>query len=224
VALVLSALVFNALIMPRFVRHGREVEVPDVTTLSLEEARQRLQESGLAIRDTLERASPIVTAGVILDQSPRPSLRVKPQRGVSLVVSRGRIEQRIPRITGQTFRSARLRLGQDGYELGDVLRVPVSDVARNFVVASDPPEGSLAPPGERVHLLVSDGPERAVWVMPDLSGRELQLTADRLGFAGFVAVTEGGGGMWFGPHRIRATDPPAGALVAEGDTIRLFGR
>jgi serine/threonine-protein kinase len=223
-ALVVALLIFNTIIMPRFVRHGSEVEVPDVISLPLEEAIALLAQADLAVRDTLGQTSSSVPSRHVMDQNPRPRARIKPGRGVLLMVSTGRVEQRIPEIAAQTMRFARLSLSRDGYELGDVLRVPSDKVARNFVVASDPPQGEIAAPGERVNLLVSDGPEKGLWVMPDLGGLELQLTADKLSFAGFVAVIEDADQVWFGRHRIRATYPPAGTRVAEGDTIRLYGR
>jgi beta-lactam-binding protein with PASTA domain len=118
-----------------------------------------------------------------------------------------------------------LTVNEEGYELGDVLRVPSEKVARNFVVASDPPQHEIAVPGERIHLLVSDGPAKSLWVMPDLTGQELQLAADKLNFAGFVAVIADKESAWMLPrHRIRATLPRPGTRVAEGDTIRLYGR
>lgn len=223
-ALVVSVLLFNFLIMPRFVRHGSEVEVPDVTSLSLEDALERIRESGLAVADTTVKSSPHVAEGHIMDQVPRPRIRIKPDRGIQLVVSRGRLQQKIPRVVGQTLRSARLSLSSNGYRLGEVLFVPSSEVAKGFVAASDPPEGEVFPPGEPIDLLVSAGPEKALWVMPDLAGEELQLTADKLNFAGFVAVIEDSDRRWFGLHRVDSTEPPPGALVAEGDTIRLYGR
>jgi len=223
-ALLVTVVLFNAVIMPRFVRHGREVEVPDVTAVSLAEARQKLADAGLAVRDTVMRSSPSVGAGMILDQTPRAHMEVKPDRGVGLVVSQGVAERRVPRTSGQSLRSARLTLGNAGYERGDVIYVPSDAVARNFVVASDPPAGDRAMPGDKVHLLVSSGPRRPEWVMPDLAGQELQLTADRLNFAGFAAVITREEGRWFGLARVRTTDPGPGAVVAEGDTIRLYGR
>jgi serine/threonine-protein kinase len=224
-ALVVTVVLFNAVIMPRFVRHGREVEVPEVTKVSLAEARQKLAAAGLAVRDTVLRSSPNVGSGMVLDQTPRAHMEVKPDRGIALVVSQGVAERRVPRTAGQSLRSARLTLGNAGYERGDVIYVPSASVARNFVVASDPPAGDRAMPGDKVHLLVSSGPKRPEWVMPDLAGQELQLTADRLNFAGFTAVISRDEGRWFGGlARVRSTDPGPGAVVAEGDTIRLYGR
>jgi serine/threonine-protein kinase len=221
---LISALVFfNFLIMPRFVRHGTEIVVPDVLTLPLADATALLDEVGLSVRDTLVQMSSRVTAGHVLDQIPLGDTPVKPDRGLVLVVSGGRVEQRVPQLAGQTLRFARLTLNSEGYELGDVLRVPSDRVPRNFVVASDPAPDAVASPAERVNLLVSDGPEKRLWVMPDLSGKGLQLTADRLNFAGFEAVIMNAD-RWFRGDRIRATFPQPGTRIAEGDTIRLYGR
>lgn len=224
-AFVVAVLIMNSIVMPRFVRHGTEIEIPDVTQLTVAEAKERLAAVGLAVRDSVHQVSPTVPAGRILEQLPRAHTRVKPDRGVRVVVSRGRLEQRVPEISGQTLRYARIALSRDGYELGEVLRVPSERVARNFVMATEPPQQEVAPPGERVNLLVSDGPARRKWVMPDLAGDELQLTADRLNFAGFVAVVQDEGSPWvLGRRRVRTTQPPPGAVVAEGDTIRILGR
>jgi len=223
--LVVAVLIMNSVVMPRFVRHGAEVEIPDVNQLTVAQAQERLAAVGLAVRDTVSQMSPSVPPGKILEQMPRPHTRVKPDRGVRVVVSRGRLEQRVPQIAGQTLRYARIALSRDGYELGEVLRVPSDRVARNFVMASEPPQDEVAPPGQRVNLLVSDGPARRTWVMPDLAGEEVQLTADRLNFAGFVAVVDESVPSWFpGRRRVRTTIPPPGAVVAEGDTIRILGR
>jgi serine/threonine-protein kinase len=222
---LIALLVFNHLVMPRFVRHGREIEVPDATGVPLGEAVRRLQAAGLAVRDTLLRTSSTVPEGRVFDQTPRAGLHVKPERGVLLIVSQGKVEQRVPDLAGQTLRFARLALSQDGYELGNVVRVPSGTVPANAVVASDPPSGDVLPAGERIHLLVSDGPEKPRWILPDLAGRDLDETADRLNAAGFTAIIrEEGFGWFFGGNRVHRTEPPAGTQVAEGDTVRLFGR
>ncbi len=222
-ALVAAVLVFNYLVMPRFVRHGEEVEVPDVTGRSLAEAENLLASAGLSVRDTTGRVNPIVPRGVVMEQDPRGDTPIKPDRDIGLVVSLGKREEQMPAISGQTLRFARLSLGQDGYQLGDVLRIPSRNVPRNFVVASDPPASTATVSGERVNLLVSDGPPARVWEMPDLRGQELRLTADKLRFAGFDVAVDDERPSAFGPRRILSTDPPAGSPVRTGDTIRLVG-
>jgi serine/threonine-protein kinase len=223
--LILSLLLFNEFLMPRFVQHGSEVTMPELIGLPLADAKVRLAASSLALRDTLSQPSPRVPPGHVVEQFPRAGVKVKPSRSARLVISRGRVEQRVPKIAGQTLRFAKLTLSREGYELGERVRVPSSTVARNFVIATEPPQGEIAAAGERVNLLVSDGPARPRWVMPDLAGEEISLTVDRLNFAGFVAVAEEEGGFsFFGRRRVRRTVPGPGSVVAEGDTIRLYER
>jgi len=74
-----------------------------------------------------------------------------------------------------------------------------------------------------VHLLVSDGPEGTAWIMPDFTGKDLDLTADRLNAAGLVVLVTSGNGHW-NENRVKTALPEPGAMVAQGDTIRLFGR
>jgi eukaryotic-like serine/threonine-protein kinase len=221
--LLAALLVMNTFLMPMIVHHGREVEVPDVTQMKLPEAVAKLHAANLAVRDTMEQASSSTPLGMVIDQHPRPKLHVKPERGVLLVVSHGGTATKVPELGAQTLRFARLALTGAGYTLGDVLRVSSDKVDRNFVIASDPPAGETLPPGATVHLLVSDGPERTAWVMPDLTGKDLDLTADRLNAAGFVVLVERGNGLW-NENRVKTALPEPGVMVAEGDTIRLFGR
>ncbi len=222
-AFLAAAAVFNYVVMPRFVRHGQEIEVPEVTGKSLADARSLLGRARLAVRDTVGRTDPTVPRGTIVEQDPRGGTRIKPDRGVRLVVSAGRREEHLPAVEGQTLRFARLALGQDGYQLGDVLRVPSRDVPRNLVVASDPAGGDEVDAGARVSLLVSDGPPAATWILADLRGEELQLTADKLRFAGFKVIIDNEDPYSFARRRIVSTDPPPGSVVSRGDAIRLVG-
>jgi hypothetical protein len=44
-----------------------------------------------------------------------------------------------------------------------------------------------------------------------------------LNAAGFVVLVERGNGLW-NENRVKTALPEPGVMVAEGDTIRLFGR
>lgn len=213
---------FNFLIMPMFVHHGTETEVPSLEGRSLAEASAMLHEAGLTVRDTLARTHPDTEPGEVLEQIPRAGMRVKPERGIALVVSAGQSKTQVPHVAGQTLRFARLLLSQEGYLLGDVIRRPMEGFPRNTVIGSDPPRGTPLPTGGRVHLLVSDGTPTPDWVMPDLRGKELLVTADRLRFAGFpVKLDRDPDG--FGLGRVRSTYPYPGTRVAVGDTVLLVG-
>jgi serine/threonine-protein kinase len=215
----LAALVaFNAVVMPRFVGHGRDIPVPDLRGKTIPEATMLLAQSRLAVRDTVDRIDPAPPRTVI-DQDPLPGRHIKPHRRVRLVVSRGPSERVVPDLAGQTLRFARVALHQENYVLGDVVYLPSPNVERNSVMATEPPAGTEAAPGASVSLLVSTGQAPRTWLLPDVEGRAVDDVAERLRYRGFVVEVDARHGRRRG--RIASTDPPAGSVVAEGDTIRI---
>jgi serine/threonine-protein kinase len=223
-ALILAVAAFNFVIMPQLVRQGKEIEVPIVTQVTLETAVQILAEAGLGVRDTLERHHPTLPAGFVLDQQPGAGRHVKPERRIRLVVSRGGREHTVPALAGQTLRFARLALGQEGYVLGDVVRVPSANAPRDFVIATDPPEGTVLAPDRPVSMLVSAGPEPLVLVLPDLRGERLTRIEEELRFAGFEVTTTVEPGAAFS-WRLQVVDtvPPPGSRIRPGDPVTLVG-
>jgi beta-lactam-binding protein with PASTA domain len=225
VALGLAAalVVFNLTVMPRFVRHEAEVAMPDVRGKTRAEAERILESLALAVRDTVSRATFDVPRGVVIDQKPAAGSSIKPERGVRLVLSSGRDEIKVPGLAGQSLRFVRMNLLDEGYQVGDVVRVPSSDVSRDFVIASDPPAGTVVEPGQRIHLLVSDGPEGRAWIMPDLLGQDMRMTAEKLRFAGFQVVIDDDDPYGFRSRRVTATLPEPGEPVRSSATIHLMG-
>lgn len=224
-ALILAVTAFNFVVMPFVVRQGKEVDVPAVAGLPLDEAVAVLNEVGLAVREPVERVSPTVEAGTVLDQDPPAGRAVKPERQVLLVVSKGGRERMVPDVPGQTLRFARILLGQEGYSVGDVVRIPSDRLGENFVLASDPPESTRMASGSNVSLLVSAGSEPAAdgWILPDLSGRRVGSVAADLRAAGFqVEVADDPLDRLGGMTQITGTVPEAGARVRRGDRIVLL--
>ena len=221
----LAAVTFNMVIMPLLVRQGKQVEVPALTGLSTGEAVEILNESGLAVRDTLERTNDAVEPGMIMDQEPPAGTAVKPGRAVRLLVSRGGEKREVPALAGQSTRTARVALGNAGYGLGNVVQVHSDYVEEGFVVASDPPGGTQLAPGQRVHLLVSLGPAQAPLALPDLRGLRLTRVEEQLRAAGFkVESRRGASASGFGELlRVVETSPGPGSKVYLGDPIVLIG-
>lgn len=221
--LVAALVVFNLTVMPRFVRHEAEVAMPDVRGKTRAEAERILESLALAVRDTVTRVTFDVPRGVVIDQKPAAGSSIKPERGVRLVLSSGRDELKVPALAGQSLRFVRMNLLDEGYQVGDIVRVPSTDVTPDFVIASDPPAGTVVEPGQRIHLLVSDGPEGRTWIMPNLLGQDMRLTAERLRFAGFQVVIDDDDPYSFRTRRVTATAPEPGEPVRGSATIHLMG-
>lgn len=223
-ALVLTMVAFNFAIMPALVRQGKQIEVPNVVDRSLDEGVALLAEAGLAVRDTVERVHPTAAKGVVIDQEPPAGRAVKPERRVRLVLSAGGRERSVPDLGGQTLRFSRSALTQEGYVMGSVVKIPNQTVAKDFVMATDPPAGSALPPGTKVNVLVSSGPQDETWILPNFRGQPMSRLEQELRYAGFdvkTSVEQRERFAW----RVEVIDtvPPPGSRVKRGDPILLIG-
>jgi beta-lactam-binding protein with PASTA domain len=91
-------------------------------------------------------------------------------------------------------------------------------LGEGLVVATDPPAESVLPRGTPVALLLSTGLDAEVFVMPDLTGRELGRVRKQLEEQGFRVLSPPSGPA-NGP--IVMQDPPAGTRLTHDMSIML---
>ena len=219
-AFLVGLLLFNSVIMPRFVHREGEVVVPDLARLPYERAERLADRDGLHLSRAGERFDTEVPRGGILSQEPLAGTRVRNGARVSVTLSLGQESSDVPVLTGQTRRSAQLLLERAGLAFGGVTRVASETVAEDMVLASDPPAGTLLPRGSVVTLLVSSGPDAEVFVMPDVVGQEVARVRQRFEAQGLTVVAPSVAGP------VVAQDPPAGAPLRRDMpiTLRVGGR
>ncbi len=218
-ALGLTFLVFFGLAM-RMTLRSREVEVPSLMGKTVSEATEIAAALGLGVRvDDNERTDQKIPAGQIMQQSPTPGVRRRQQRTVRVWVSAGARATIVPALIGQTDRTARIRLEQDGIAVVSTTEVRSPDYPADAVVAQDPAPGVRA---AGVSLLINRGEEATTYVMPDVIGTEADRAASALRTRGFrVSIT--GSQPYPGVLAgivIRQT-PAGGFRVGGGDSISL---
>lgn len=215
--LLIGLFCFDRVVMPRVVHHGRDATVPDLSGRVRDEVRELLRAARLQVGDVMEVSDPEILAGRVVSQDPPPGLRVRRSRRVDLVVSRGRAVSRVPDLAGQTIRSARLALEGAGLQQGAVLSLPSDAVRGGEIIGTYPVRGSTPGPDGRVNLLVSEGPFRNTYLMPDLRGLLFKDAAARLSAAGIlVAATE-----VLSEGRVYVQRPEPGAPIATGESVEL---
>jgi serine/threonine-protein kinase len=79
----------------------------------------------------------------------------------------------IPGVTGGSERVAELNIRRRGLSLGSIARINLPDVQPDQVVSQSPPANASGVSAPKISLLVSDGPEPPVFVMPNLTGQPL---------------------------------------------------
>jgi len=219
---LLLTVVLSAWLTVHMAFRGRDVTVPEITGRGPEQARAILDPLGLRLFLEGERHSEREPAGLIFYQQPLPGTALKKGRSVRVLVSLGIKTRRIPRLAGTDFEEAISRLQGTGMRLGLVTYLHSLEVPENRVVAQEPEGGLRATRSDRVDLLVSLGPRRWRFVMPELAGHPQAVVTDLLETHGFRIgsvetryVMGTRGGLVIGQY------PPAGSEIPQGSAVTL---
>jgi len=146
----------------------REVSVPILAGLEPAAATSAADSSGLTLKLEDHRPfDPKIPAGKIASQDPAAGSAVRRGRSVRVWISAGSRESLVPRLIGETERTARARIQQDGLEAAAMADIQSSEYPADSVVAQDPAPGARS---ARVGLLVNRGARASSFVMPDLIG------------------------------------------------------
>lgn len=178
--LILAAVLIFALLLltmqglKMYTRHGESFPVPDFSGLNLEDARLTARQNNLRIQITDSLYVNNAPPGVIVDQLPKASHKVKKNRTVLLTVNSTQPEQvTLPQLTDISFRQARALIENSGLSIGQILYRPseyndlVLGVQKN---SEDLNAGQKLPKGSRIDLLVGRKQDNQVTPLPDLTG------------------------------------------------------
>ncbi len=218
-ALLATYVLFAAAAM-RVALKAREVQVPDLTNRTANEATSLAADLGLAVRlDDTRRPDPKIPTGRVLAQDPPPGTMTREQRSVRVWLSTGPRASTVPALTGETERSAQMRLSQDGLEEATLSEIRSASFPSDVVVAQDPPPNT---PGSKVSLLVNRAEQATNYVMPDLIGVNGERAATLLRGKGFrVAVVASTPYPGVAAGIVLRQSPQAGFQIAPGEPISI---
>jgi eukaryotic-like serine/threonine-protein kinase len=187
-------------------RRSNLVDLPDWAGRTKDEAEAQARALGLGFEVAEERHDPGVAESRVLQQEPTAGTTVRRGRTVRVVVSLGGKTLSVPSLLRQPSRQADIELRRQGLQRGWDARIHDDEVAEGLVIAQAPTPEALSVPGERVHLLVSEGPRTPRFVMPDLSGRPLREVQDWITLCKFRS----------GPvRRLPVEGMPSGTVVGQ---------
>jgi len=204
----------------RVALRAREVEVPVLVGLTVNEATEKLAALGLGLRvDDKRRADAKVPLGRVMQQDPGSGARARRQRTIRVWVSSGPRVTTVPTLVGQTERTARIRLDQDGVQIDTLSEIRSADYPADAVVAQNPPPAVRAP---EVSLLLNRGEQTTTYVMPDVIGMDGERAAEALRSRRFRVTIVGSQTVpGIPPGTIVKQKPEGGYKVAEDDPISL---
>lgn len=144
------------------ISQGREVKVPDLSGMTLEQAEEKLKELDLALGKTNTEYSDSVAKDKIIDQDPREKEKVQAGSEVDVTVSLGKEEPEtknvtIPNFVGSyeedaisTARENNLVVNKIDYEYSD-------DYEKGIVISQSIPKGTQVAEQTSIDFVVSNG-------------------------------------------------------------------
>jgi beta-lactam-binding protein with PASTA domain len=220
-AFALGYLVVDRIVMPKLVGLGNELNVPDVTGKTLEEAKNLLQETGLRCNVSEQRYDEVVPLGFVISQIPMPSQKIKENGLVNLITSLGQEKVIIPRLVDLNIVQAKSLLERLGLRAGRIDTVYSDSIRGGRVVSTDPMPDSTVYRGTRVNMVVS-GSTAMYFTMPDFLGKTFESVKDsilslglEIGDVTLLETSDSRKGV------ILLQSPPAGMTVKRGDRVVL---
>ena len=158
------------IIMPYYVRHGQGSYMVNIKGKELDYALDILSSEGHkgVVSDTLFSSS--FKPGIVIDQYPSTSMKVKEGRTVRLTITNAERSVMVPDLIGRSERSAELDISQVGLEIDTVYKEYNSDVPAGNVTWQYPKGGDMLSRGMGVHLTISLGVPPNFFQAPNIFG------------------------------------------------------
>jgi serine/threonine-protein kinase len=199
----------------------RQFEVPDLTGMSLDEARAAVAEADFIIEHTTENHS-TVPEDHIVSQSPDAGDELPGGSTINVIVSAGVASVAVPDVSGLTRSEAQSRISGAGLVPSEAAAEHSEDVPEGRIIRQNPPagDGFSIREGSTVSFVISRGPRPPELVnVPDVSGRNEAAARQAIEAAGLrvrnVSHAEGEIGV------VVSQSPAAGSRVQPNSQVDI---
>ena len=192
------------------------VRVPDVIGMEEQEAVEELEGRGFEVQvDERPSKKP---EGEVFRQDPKDGERLEEGETVTITVSTGVRQVKVPDVEGMKLKEAREAIEAEGLTVGDVTPVESEEFEPNTVIDQSPPAGSEVDVESEVELEVAAAP---VIVVPDVLNQPEESAVAEIERAGLTAEvntapsdTEEG--------LVIDQEPPPGTEAEPGDVVVIL--
>ena len=228
-AVVIVLLVTLLLCLRRYTQHGKEIEVPKITELYLEEARIILESEGLHIEVIDSTYSKKVPLGTIVEQNPMAGSKVKQARTI-YVIQNAQMHRPVvlPELRDISLRQAQATLSSLGLVIDSIAYEPsayrdiVLDIRMGDSIIN---AGTRLAEGSQVLLIVGKGQGTEEVTTPTVVGKSLdEARSWLLSHALTVGIvlydtipTEENKQDYI----VYSQEPASGTVVVEGTSVNL---
>ena len=147
---------------------NKEIEIPNVSGMTVERAEKALEKLGFKVKDEVsEKNSDKVEAGNVIETSPKIGRTVKEGTTITLIVSKGKNGYIIENYIGQNYHTVKATLEANGLkvELVDEEHTEEDGIDPNIVIAQDVVAGTELKDDETIKLTIP----KIVTIYPDFT-------------------------------------------------------
>lgn len=182
--LVLALVFLTQRALNTITRHNQEIEVPDLRTLSLEQAAQVAADNSMRIDVTDSVFVKRLARGAVYGQNPEPGSKVKKNRRIMLTINATQPKTvAMPSLVGFSLRQAKTELMSRGLTVGKLIYV--DDMATNNVLEQRY-NGNSIRAGRKIEaespidLVLGLNYEESLTYIPQLTGLTFAVAKDAI--------------------------------------------
>jgi serine/threonine protein kinase len=194
------------------------IKMPNLSGLTLDQARAIAGKQGFTINVSETAAIPNVPAHVIANQDVTAGTQIASDHSatVNVVVSSGGGLTNVPNLIGSDLTSAQQQIKDAGFTVATKYQIELGSANNGQVIAEDPQPGTPAEKGSAIQITLSVSGE-----VPDTNGMTLDQAKALLADYGYsignvTATTEGAGG------KVVRTEPAVGTKLAPGSPVNIY--
>jgi len=221
--LILFAFIMNSIVMPLYIKHGREIEVPDVEYLSFYEAEEILDDEGFQMIIEGKKFDATFPESTVIFQNPRPFSLVKKGRRIYLTLSAGERLIEVPRVVGMSEKDAIFKLEEMGLQVGQIYYEYDNYRLDGVVFRQGFPEGTEVTEQVFIDITVSLGELPTRFYVPDVVDKGLEVAKTMIIREGLtVGIIDFQARSDLVPDTVIEQSIPAGEEVNQGQPIDLI--
>ncbi len=202
---------------------AKEIEIPNVIGKSFEDAKKTLENAGIDWKEGEYQFSTEQDKDYIINQSIKGKIEEKLIKDtvVELTISKGKDAKKVPDIVDMTFDEAEKIIRDSGFKANRVMEYN-DKVDLGVVIKQQPEADELLAKGEEITIFVSQGKEKAMVTMPDVTLiseeqgitliKSKNLKIGNISYTSNDVVKKG---------QIISSSIPSGTEVEEGSAVNL---
>lgn len=219
---IVTGAILAEIIMPILIGSSKEMTVPDITGMTIKNARTELEVRGLDMRISSEEYCENIEPGFVISQTPLPNANIKFNKVVEIVVSKGSEKVQIPSIKGLHISNAIDALSRAGFVVNDTSYDFSADFDENIATGSEPPYNSIISKGSTITVYVSKGKKENYVLIPSFVNNSLDSVMNLARMMKIVPKVIDTIKADVGRVIVSSQIPDSGAFLKKGDTIRFI--